>query len=86
MHSAASGEPNHSSSQLSKDLTERWKAMTQAKKEAATLGAVEELKVQREMKALAMQNTRLSAFHDARTNLDAIEDEVCAYLLVEYFI
>jgi len=52
----------------------------------ATSGAVEELKVQRETKALAVQNMHLSTFHNARTNLDAIEDEVCAYLLIEYFI
>jgi len=55
--------------------------MSQVEKEV-TSGAVEELKVQREMKALAVQNTWLSAFHDARSNLDGVEDKVCGYFIV----
>ncbi|THH13028.1 hypothetical protein EW146_g7145 [Bondarzewia mesenterica] len=71
-------DSNVNSSQLAKDLAAKWKAMSQAEKEEATVGAVEELQEQREIKALSVHNTRLSAFHDACANLDAIEDELRA--------
>jgi hypothetical protein len=75
-YSEGDGRLNCSSSQIAPDLAVKWKAMTQEEKLEATSGAVEELKAQRETKAFAVQNSRLSAFYDARTNLDAIEDEV----------
>jgi len=69
--------PTLAASQLAPSLPTQWKVMTHDEKVAATSGTMDELKVQWETKALAVQNTRLSAFHHVCNNLDVIEEEVC---------
>ena len=68
-------EPEKADS-LASELREKWAAMTKAEKHEATKDAVEALKDRNENKEYALHNTSISSFHDARANLESIEDQV----------
>ena len=68
-------EPEKADS-LASELREKWAAMTKAEKREITKDAVEALTDRNENKEYALHNTSISSFHDARANLESIEDQV----------
>lgn len=76
-HSIIEGADREKIHKLSGELREKWASMTKEEKITETKDALEELKARNENKQVAVHNAAISSFHDARTNLDAIEAEVC---------
>ncbi|PSR94370.1 hypothetical protein PHLCEN_2v4455 [Hermanssonia centrifuga] len=70
--------PRPKAHELAKELKINWKAMTLEEQRAETEEAVEELKQQREMKKLSVQNVAINAFHDVRANLQVVEHHLDA--------
>ncbi len=62
--------------ELARECKAEWQGMTPEERVTATEDAIEELKQQREMKKLSVQNVSINAFHDVRANLKVIEDQV----------
>jgi hypothetical protein len=61
---------------LAQNLKERWRAMDREERVAVTKDAMKELDELREMKELAPHNAQISAFHDVRSNIAKVEQEV----------
>jgi hypothetical protein len=57
-------------------ISEKWQSMSKEEKIAATDSSLQDLKDQKEMRALSLQNVPINAFHDVRSNLTAIKSEV----------
>ncbi|KAF7799885.1 hypothetical protein EIP86_011127 [Pleurotus ostreatoroseus] len=74
----AEGMDAEKADSLASELREKWAAMTKAEKHEATKDAVEALKDRNENKEYALHNTSISSFHDARANLESIEDQLAS--------
>lgn len=71
------GVPRHSSSgEVGKEISARWKKMTEDEKDEATRDLVKDLEGEKEMKALAVHSVPISAFHDVRASMDKVYEEV----------
>jgi hypothetical protein len=57
-------------------VSAKWQAMSNEERIAATDDSLQDLKDQKEMHALSLQNVPINAFHDTRANLAAIKSEV----------
>ncbi|KAL4062072.1 hypothetical protein V8B97DRAFT_2026940 [Scleroderma yunnanense] len=62
-------------------ITFTWNSITQAEKEAATKGTMEDLREHCENKAIIIHNVPISSFHDAHATLDSITHEVCVFYI-----
>jgi len=58
------------------EISAQWNAMSAEEQNEATNDALQELKDHKEMRALALQNVPINAFHDARGNIQAVKTEV----------
>ncbi|PPR04389.1 hypothetical protein CVT24_013218 [Panaeolus cyanescens] len=61
------------SSNLSKELSERWAAMSAEERTAATADYIEEYERQRELATVGKHNVNLRAFHDTKRNCEQIQ-------------
>ena len=61
---------------VSKEISERWKSLSEEDRIAITDGCMQEIEEQREAKDLAAHNVPLRAFHDARSTMQVMEKEV----------
>ena len=68
--------PRYRANQLMAQVSAAWNAMSQQEKVDVTDDLLEDLNDHREMKALAVQNVPINAFHDAQVTIKQIEDEV----------
>ena len=57
-------------------VSAKWQAMSNEEQIAATDYSLQDLKDQKEMDALFLQNVPINAFHDTHANLAAIKSEV----------
>lgn len=69
-------EPRPKVNIIAQSIRQRWDAMTEDERIAATEDAVLELEDIRESKQAAKRESRISTTRDVRTTLDAIETEV----------
>ena len=60
-----------------KEISARWKLLSQEDRITITAGCMEEIEEEREAKDLALHNVPLKAFYDARGTVRAVEKEVC---------
>jgi hypothetical protein len=60
-----------------KEISARWKSLSQEDRITITAGCMEEIEEEREAKNLALHNVPLNAFYDARGTVRAVEKEVC---------
>ncbi|KAF7973085.1 hypothetical protein HWV62_16286 [Athelia sp. TMB] len=72
------GAPRHKSSELAKELSAQWHALSSEDKKAATSNGLKEIEEQRETKAFATRTIPVHAFHDARRTLETLEREIHA--------
>jgi hypothetical protein len=61
---------------VTKEISERWKSLSQEDRVTITAGCVQEIEEERETKSLATHNVPLRAFYDARNTLQVVEKEV----------
>ena len=66
--------------EISKQVQEEWKAMSHAEKIAATQEGVTYLEEKRENKKHAVHNVPIAAFHDVRSTISSIEDQVSPFI------
>jgi hypothetical protein len=59
-----------------KEISARWKLLSQEDRVAITAGCMEEIEEEREAKDLAQHNVPLKAFYDARSTVQGVEKEV----------
>ncbi|KAF9789735.1 hypothetical protein BJ322DRAFT_1000888 [Thelephora terrestris] len=62
---------------VSREISDRWKSLSQDDRIAITDGCMQEIEDQCEAKDLATQNIPLRAFRDARSTMLAIEKDLC---------
>ena len=62
--------------ELMPQISAKWNAMSNEEQIAATNDTLEDLKNQKEMRSLSLQNVPINAFHDTRANLAAVKSEV----------
>ncbi|EMD37934.1 hypothetical protein CERSUDRAFT_94917 [Gelatoporia subvermispora B] len=70
------GAPRLKSSELAGQIRERWLAMSPEERVAATTNTIQELADKREMRRHAPHNTAISAFHDARASITAMQRDL----------
>ena len=61
---------------VTKEISARWKLLSQEDRVAVTAGSMQEIEEEREAKDLASHNVPLRAFYDARSTVQAVEKEV----------
>ncbi|OCH83863.1 hypothetical protein OBBRIDRAFT_699789, partial [Obba rivulosa] len=66
------GQPRRKASELVAEIRERWNKMSLEERLEATKESIEELKEQREMRAVAPHNTAISTFHDTHITIDTV--------------
>jgi len=59
-----------------KEISARWKALSEEDCIAITTGSMQEIEEERENKVLALHNVPLQAFHDSRRTVQTVEKEV----------
>ena len=69
-----------------KDLSERWKNMSEEERTAAVGDGVEELEERRENRKEGVQNVLINSFHDTRATLGIVQREVCRLLFLMHVI
>ena len=62
--------------EVTREISERWKSLSQEDRITITAGCMEEIEEEREMKTLVAHNVPLKAFYDARSTLQTVEKEV----------
>ncbi|KAF8066019.1 hypothetical protein FPV67DRAFT_1418617 [Lyophyllum atratum] len=70
------GVPKKKVHELISGIAATWKTLSDAEKTAYTQEKLTELHDTREMRDLASHNVPISAFHDTRVTLDALDDEI----------
>ncbi|CDO74427.1 hypothetical protein BN946_scf184764.g3 [Trametes cinnabarina] len=70
------GHRERVSSELIKELSARWQAMSDEEKRVATSDVMDELEERRENKATVKHNVPLAAFQDTRLTLAAVQEEL----------
>jgi acyl-CoA reductase-like NAD-dependent aldehyde dehydrogenase len=66
---------------LAKQIAEEWKALSPSEREAMLPDLVQNLKDQREMKALSTRNVPMEAFQDAFKTIQSLEREVRIHMI-----
>jgi hypothetical protein len=61
---------------VTKEISARWKSLSQEDRMRITAGCVEEIEEEREAKDLVAHNIPLKSFYDARSTLQSVEKEV----------
>lgn len=61
---------------MAKEISARWKSLSQEDRISITAECMEEIEQEREAKSLASHNVPLRAFYDARSTLQSVEKEV----------
>ncbi len=72
------------SSEIIKDLSDRWAGMSKAEKKAATAETMKELEERREQRTTGVHNVDAAAFRDAFDTILAIKTEVRSLLLTPF--
>ncbi len=70
------GDRDRASSEVIKELSDRWQAMSKAERKAATAETLKELEERRKQRATGMHNVDAAAFRDAFNTILAIKEEV----------
>lgn len=70
-------------SDLSKELAEQWRLMSEEERDIATKDGIDELKERREMRVHAQHNVPIQAFHDAHTNAPSFAHASRSHVIVE---
>ena len=61
---------------MAKDISARWKSLSEEDRIAVTTECVQEIEEEREARDLASHNVPLRAFYDARSTVQAVEKQV----------
>ena len=70
--------------EATKEISTRWKALSQEERIAVTTGSMQEIEDERETKCLASYNVPLRTFHDARATIQSVEKQVSGLWLLSF--
>ena len=69
---------------VTKEISARWKSLSQEDRIAITTECMQEIKEEREARDLALHNVPLRAFYDVRSTVQMVEKEVSATLVSDF--
>ena len=73
---AGNDASNLNLTEINKQISDRWKTLSPAQREAITAESIQKIEEQREMKKLMAHSVPLSSFHDAKSTIQSIETQV----------
>ena len=68
--------------EINKQISDQWKTLSPAQREAITVESIQRIEEQRESKKLVAHSIPLNAFHDARSTIQSVETQVSHLQLV----
>lgn len=69
--------------EINKQISDRWKTLSPAEREAITAESVQRIEEQRERKRLMAHSVPLNSFHDVRSTIQSVETQVGCFLFID---
>jgi len=73
---AGDDAPGLNLTEINKQISDRWKTLSPAQREAITAESIQRIEEQREMKKLMAHSVPLNSFHDAKSTIQSVETQV----------